>query len=337
LAHDADEPGDEGASKASSLIGGNAIRLRPPSPANDWSEWAGTAAEFGERVREAKAKQESRIKTFSELLVQYRAERGGERNPVHLGWGTLDSEIRGISDGQVLGIAARTAVGKTWGLNSIADFFGSTSVGAFVASLEMPGTEWAERQFAISENIAPEEVEKWAKGDTELDTTHFTKRMESVVVCDQSVELYDLPLLIVEARERLRVPLRTVIIDYLGLLGVRGRDAYERTSTIGKGLKELAKAEKVSVIVAMQLSRAGGDGSSEVTLEMLRDSGVLEESLDFLLGCWRPGKARDLDPSARSTLRNVMRVAVLKNRKGRDGRVVDLQFQEQSQKVYEPA
>jgi len=336
LAHDADEAGDEGAARAARLIGANSIRLRPPPSANDWSGWVGTPREFIAHVVEARSRKKSRIRTFDELLVQYRSERGGERDPIHLGWGTLDGEIRGISDGQVLGLAARTAVGKTWGLNSITDFFGSTSTGTLVASLEMPGVEWTERQFAISEDIAPEEVEKWAKGDTELDTTRFTQRMASVVVCDTSVDLYELPLLIGEARERLQTPLRAVIIDYLGLLGVRGRDAYERTSTIGKGIKELAKAESVSVIVAMQLSRAGGDGSTEVTLEMLRDSGVLEESLDFLLGCWRPGKAKELKPEERRSLHNVMRVAILKNRKGKEGRVVDLLFRERSQKVYEP-
>jgi replicative DNA helicase len=337
LAHDADEAGDEGAAKAARLCGANSVRLRPPDGYGDWSEWGGTPAEFVEQVRAARSRKETRVQTFSELLVQYRAERGGERDPVHIGWGTIDGEIRGLSDGQVLGVAARTAVGKTWGLNSIADFLGSTSIGTLVASLEMPGVEWTERQLAISQDIAPEEVEKWAKGDIELDTTQFIKRMESVVVCDQSVDLAELPLLVNEARERLRADVRTVIIDYLGLLGVRGRDAYERTSAIGKGLKELAKAERVGVIVAMQLSRAGGDGSTEVTLEMLRDSGVLEESLDFLLGCWRPGKARELSPGERTDLKNVMRVAVLKNRKGEEGRVVDLQFRKDSRKVFEPA
>ena len=337
LAHDADEAGDEGAARAAHLCGSSAVRLRPPVDAGDWGGWTGNTGEFVALVQAARSRKESRVRTFDELLDQYRAERTGERDPIHLGWGSIDGDIRGISDGQVLGVAARTAVGKTWGLNSIADFLGSTSIGTLVASLEMPGVEWAERQLAIAADIAPEEVEKWARGDIEIDTAEFTRKMDSVVVCDQSVELYDLPILIAEARERLHVPLRSVIVDYLGLLGVRGRDAYERTSTIGKGLKELAKSERVGVIVAMQLSRAGGDGSTEVTLEMLRDSGVLEESLDFLLGCWRPGKAKEITPLERRELMNVMRVAILKNRKGKEGRVVDLKFRDASQRVYEPA
>jgi len=333
LAHDNDSAGDTGAAKAARLVGSAAIRLSPPG--KDWGEFAGNFQDFAGLVSAARSNSRTRIKTFGELLEEYRVERSGSRDPVHLGWGSIDADIRGVSDGQVLGIAARTAVGKTWGLNSIIDFFGKTQIGTLVASLEMPGAEWAERQLAVFNDIAPEEVEKWAKGQRELDTTTFTKAMASIRLCDENAHMSELPILLNETRLRLSVPLRCIVIDYLGLLGVPGRDAYERTSAIGKGLKQLAKDEHISVIVAMQLSRAAGDGSTEVTLEMLRDSGVLEESLDFLIGCWRPGKSNLLSREEKKQLQNVMRVSILKNRKGREGRIVDLLFRPQSQRVYE--
>jgi replicative DNA helicase len=161
--------------------------------------------------------------------------------------------------------------------------------------------------------------------------------MRHALVVEEAVSLDDLPALLGEARKLLPVPLRLVLVDYLGLLGSEGRDAYERASRLGKGLKAVAKAQSVAIVVAMQLSRAGGDGSEEVTPVMLRDSGVLEESLDFLLGCWRPGRAKNLDPPDELNLRDVLRVAVLKNRKGRDGRVVDLRFRPESRRLYEEA
>ena len=101
-------------------------------------------------------------------------------------------------------------------------------------------------------------------------------------------------------------------------------------------MKTLAKAEQVAIVVALQVSRAGGDGSEPVTIAMLRDSGVLEESLDFLLGGWRPGKAAHLSPEEQVELRDVMRVAILKNRKGQDGRIVDLHFRAESRRLHEP-
>jgi replicative DNA helicase len=118
---------------------------------------------------------------------------------------------------------------------------------------------------------------------------------------------------------------------------VNARDAYERASMIGKELKAIAKSERVATIVAVQVNRAGGDGSEPVTLAMLRDSGVIEESLDFLLGAWRPGKAPDLSPPEALNLRDVLRVAILKNRKGLDGEVVDLRFDPDSRRLYEEA
>src|SRR4030095_13014082 len=152
----------------------------------------------------------------------------------------------------------------------------------------------------------------------------FLKRMEHTLLCEQPMRLDDVSYICAEARQQLKGPLLCVYVDYLGLLNAQGKDPYERTSVVGKGLKELAKDERVAVIVAMQLSRRGGDGTTPVTLEMMRDSGVIEESMDFLLGLWRPAEGG-----------KQMMVRVLKNRKGQSGRTVKLSFKEPSMQVME--
>jgi replicative DNA helicase len=279
-----------------------------------------------------------RVRSFGEFLTTYAEERSGPAlEPIRLGWGSIDAEIRGVSAGQVLGIAARTAVGKTWMLASIGESVSARSdSGILDASLEMPGPEYVERALAIHADVAPEQVEAWARqGELAERAASFLERMRNRLLVEEALSLTDLPAAFAEARERLSVPLRLVLIDYLGLVGGEGRTAYEIASSVGKGLKQLAKAEHVAIVVAMQLSRAGGDGSEPVTLSMLRDSGVIEESLDFLLGCWRPGKAQGLGPAEALELRDVMRVALLKNRKGADGRIVDLRFRELSRRLYE--
>ena len=282
----------------------------------------------------------SQVRTFAELLEQYQAERSAEdAKPVRLGFGSIDADIRGVSAGQVLGVAARTAVGKTWVLNSVLEQFAvRKDAGALVLSLELPGPEWAERQLAVHADVAPEQVEAWAREGVLLEFAKpFLERMRNVVAVDDPVQLTDLRRVFAAARRQLSAPLRLVTIDYLGLLTAEGKDAYQRASAIGLGLKLVAKQEQVAVVVAMQLSRAGGDGSTPVTIEMLRDSGVLEESLDFLLGCWRPEKAQNLGAMEAEDVRDLMRVAILKNRKGSDGRVVDLRFHRASRRLYEPA
>lgn len=278
----------------------------------------------------------ARVRTLDEWIADYDRERRLTTwNPIRLGFAALDADMRGISAGQVAAFAARAGVGKSWLLSTVAQNIAAEGeLGCLILTLEMPGAEWVERQLAIDADVAPEEVEVWSRqGELAQHSVDFLKRMQNTVMCEEFLNLKELPTVFNEARERLGTPLRAVLVDYAGLVDVDGRDAYERASKLGKGLKAVAKAEKVAMVVAMQLSRAGGDGSEPVKLDMLRDSGVLEESMDFILGAWRPDKAANLSPPDALELRNVLRVRLLKNRKGADGRVVDLRFRETSRRV----
>lgn len=280
------------------------------------------------------------LRTYEQLLKEYAKERGPGSDPVvRLGFGSLDAEMRGISPGQVCGIAARTSVGKTWALNTIEyNCTARDDMSIVSLSLEMPGLEWAERALAVHQDVAPEQVEGWARS-SELDryTDVFLKRTRNVLLCEDPCQIGQLGALVARGREMTGVPVRLVMIDYLGLLGAPGRDTYERASAVARGLKQFAKASRVSVVVAMQLSRAAGDGSIPVTLDMLRDSGALEEAVDFLIGCWRPGRATDQPEEAQLALQDTMRVRLLKNRKGHDGREVDLTFRPESRRLVEQA
>jgi hypothetical protein len=325
LALDADQPGEAGALKAQRMLFQRAVRVRPDR-GKDWCEWPGDCDDFVALVRREKSVASAALLTVDDLLMQYIDERVGTRPPIKLGWASLDNDLKGVGDGQVLGIAARTAVGKSWALASVADYTASTGVGGLICTLEMPGIDWIERQLAIAENVPPEMVESWVRqGLIASKVGHFREKFKNTLFCEKIISLDEMPTLIQAAKQRINVEFRAVFVDYLGLMDARGKDVYERVSSIGKGLKTVAKRESVAVVVAMQLSRAGGDGTKEVTLEMLRDSGVLEESMDFLLGCWR-----------QSGDKNTMFVRILKNRKGADGRKVELRFMEQSRKLIEP-
>jgi replicative DNA helicase len=279
--------------------------------------------------------QASPLRSYGELISAYARERSEHSPVVRLGFGSLDADMRGISPGQVCGFAARTAVGKTWALATV-EHNCMSSYGVLSLSLEMPGLEWAERALAIYADVAPEQVEIWARQKELVErAASFVAASRNVVLCEEPVHITNLGTLIEQARKR--VPVRVVMVDYLGLLTANGRDSYERASTIGKTLKEVAKRMQVCIVVAMQLSRAGGDGSTAVTLDMLRDSGVIEESMDFVIGCWRPGRNNAADPVEQLALQDVMRCQLLKNRKGPDGRVVDLTFREHSRKLFEQA
>jgi replicative DNA helicase len=279
------------------------------------------------------------IHKFEDLARQYIGERADPNlEPVRLGLGSLDARMRGVAPGQVCLVAARTGVGKTFMLGAILhNYTAREDSGCLVLSLEQPGPEWFERQFAIHEDIAHEQVEEWAKqGELGHHLMDFLERMRNVRLIEDSVQLENLVAAIESTRAELKVPLRLVMIDYLGLIGTTGRDAYERAARISRGLKRAAKQTHVAIVLAAQLSRQGGDGAEPVSLSMLRDSGTLEEDADFVIGMWRPGKAQDLGPADYDSLKNVLRVSLLKNRKGVDGQVIDLLFRPDSRRVYDP-
>jgi replicative DNA helicase len=277
------------------------------------------------------------LKGYEDLIREYQQRRSDPAGTVvRLGFGSLDADMRGISPGQVCGFAARTSVGKTWALNTV-EHNCMAAYGVLSLSLEMPGLEWAERALAIYADVPPEQVEIWARERRLVaEAAPFVAASRNVVLCEDAVHIQNLEGLIAAARRRVPA-LRVVMIDYLGLLSANGRDTYERASTIGKTLKDVAKRADVAVVVAMQLSRAGGDGSIPVTLDMLRDSGVIEESMDFVIGCWRPGRNTDADPAEQLALQDVMRCQLLKNRKGPENRIVDLVFRDRSRRLYEQA
>jgi len=49
----------------------------------------------------------------------------------------------------------------------------------------------------------------------------------------------------------------------------------------------MAKALNIPVVLVSQVSRKGGDGDIEISMEMGRGSGAIEEAADFVLGLWQ--------------------------------------------------
>lgn len=96
---------------------------------------------------------------------------------------------------------------------------------------------------------------------------------------------------------------------------------YDRVSTQAREIKELAKRHNCAVILAIQVNREqGGDGSRELTLGAARDSGVVEEAMDYLVGCRRMDYCATLTREQRQCYDGIIFMRVLKNRHGELGR-----------------
>jgi replicative DNA helicase len=124
------------------------------------------------------------------------------------------------------------------------------------------------------------------------------------------------------------VPLRLVTVDHLGLIGGdRRMSTYDRVSTQARELKELAKRFSVAVHVAIQVNReAGGDGSKELGLGAARDSGVIEEALDYLVAMRRLDRSQTLSAVERERYRDVLFCKVVKNRHGAPDREIAIRI-----------
>jgi replicative DNA helicase len=259
-----------------------------------------------------------RLKSVIYSLNEYhQILRGDHGQRVFLGYQPLDTLLRGIRPGQVMGIMGRAGVAKTAiAINVIANIFRrSDAHPVLFFSLEMPSAEVVARLYCIDNGETPERLDAYlskAQGDPRL--AAWTRRYRDLVIVDEGgLKIDDLGVIYKESEAYLgkRIPL--VLIDYLGLLRGPGPNSYERISNVSRELKNTAKRLSCSVLVLIQTSRQGGTGGDRVTLTMARDSGAIEEAVDFLLGVWRP------ELSERGGPEGELIMSVLKNRHGPTG------------------
>jgi hypothetical protein len=114
-----------------------------------------------------------------------------------------------------------------------------------------------------------------------------------------------------------------VFLDYMGYFarGFRG-EAYERTSEAIMVLKGLCKELLVTTITPHQVSRRGNDGE-EFGLESARDSGVVEETADFVLTMWMPDNTLGRADEEKS---GIVKLRIAKSRHGGKGQLLEYQF-----------
>ena len=249
------------------------------------------------------------------------------------GYADLDAVLRGVAPGEVLQILGRSGVGKTaFALNLVERMTATGQLPTLIFSLEQPGPELFERMASMTLGYAGREIEERTRIEDPVITCRLVEvcqQWHHVVVVDRPCSIEKLDHLLTEAQagalwaDRLRV----VVVDYLGLIVPRrATSAYEHTSEAAKALKHLAKTHQVAVVSLCQIGRDGEEGGEPVTIQMARDSGVVEETADYLLGIWRPELSSRLSKEERGKVRGEFKVRVLKNRSGPAPRTVTLRF-----------
>lgn len=242
---------------------------------------------------------------------------------VTLGLDVLDGIIGGIRAGEVLGLLGRPGIGKTVFLSHIAKATADAGFGQVFFSLEMPGSQIVGRLKQMLYGVSRYQLE----ADTRLsrcDEGKYRRTFDKLVIVDSP------GLSVAEMSRRVRqiqrgplrdVPVGLIIIDHLGLIGGdRSLATYDRVSVQAREIKELAKRLGCAVVLAVQVNReAGGDGSRELGLGSARDSGVVEEAMDYMVGIRRIDRSLTLSPFERERFKDVIFTKVIKNRHGAPG------------------
>lgn len=240
---------------------------------------------------------------------------------VYLGLPQLDETISGIRRGEVCGLMARPGIGKTLVLAHLTHGVAEADVvGHVFFSLEMPAAQIVSRLQQRIYGLGRHGREE-ASREGRLNADTYRQLFGSLLIVDTpglSVgQMEGLLRRIVDGPFRGK-QLGLVTIDHLGLIGGdRKLTTYDRVSVQAREIKELAKRFQCAVMLAVQVNReAGGDGSRELGLGSARDSGVVEEAMDYLVGLRRLDRSLTLAPCDRDKYQNVIFAKVIKNRHG---------------------
>lgn len=324
LGTDPDTAGREGGERLAALIGSRARMLKWPDffldqaqadglPLKeiDWSVWIGRYGATWQMVaamlREASGR---RLATMAEAGHRYRNQPKGLG--LRTGFAELDAWLEpGLLPGQVVVPIAKTGTGKTVFLCNLA--YNMRFRRVLFVTLEMTAEEIYMRMARIFRFYNPRATSE----EVEL-------ALSNILICDENrLSESDFAELIEEYEIEKGERPECVLVDYLGYYarGAKGGSPYEKVSNAVMQLKAEAKTHHCVVVAPHQVSRGAKEGQP-IEMDDARDSGVVEETADFMISIFRPDDALDIQrqPSGK------IRMEILKSRHGNKGKITTLQM-----------
>jgi replicative DNA helicase len=206
------------------------------------------------------------------------------------GYPSLDRLTFGFKPGNLIVLAGRPSSGKTaWGCGNLPMRIAGRGDAVFIASLEQPINELAERFIAIGSKVS------WNRA-RENDLSED----ESQEILDTCARVSELPICVDDRRgvtvrqiaAMLRATMRQneikiAIVDYLQLVEPDDRrlPREQQVSSITRQLRNLAGQLKIPIIVLAQLNRdiEKREKDKRPRLSDLRESGAIEQDADMVL------------------------------------------------------
>ena len=228
----------------------------------------------------------------------------------------LDSLIGGLRGGATYIIAARSSMGKTALMCSIANHVGKYKP-CYIATLEMPRREIASRLMAIDANLNIGNAKNWTDEDY-LKLTNAAATLKDLNITIDHEEGLSLAKLRARTRRMKRTKgLGCIFVDYIQLMKAKADTREREVALISEGLKSLAKELDVPVVALAQLNRdCDKRADKRPLMSDLRESGSIEQDADVIIMLYRD-EVYNKDTQYKGTAELLVR----KNRHGAIGEV----------------
>ena len=249
---------------------------------------------------------------------------------VPTGFEELDKLTTGLHPGELIIIAGRPAMGKTtFGINIVHHAALKENIPSLIFSLEMTEDQLVQRMLCSEAEVDGQDLRKgFVKGED------WTRLARAAATLSQTpIYIDDTPAItVMEMRSRARrikskMGLDLIIVDYLQLMGSRGRHENRQMeiSEISRSLKYMAKELGCPVIALSQLSRAVESRKDmRPQLSDLRESGAIEQDADVVMMLYRPEyyKIEEIQINKnKENSKGIAEVIIAKQRNGPPGSV----------------
>lgn len=260
------------------------------------------------------------------MLEEYRSYlKTLTQNRFITGISEIDKRIRGVAGGEVLTFIARAGSFKTAMLqNLLKNYIQNSSWGAIFFSIEMPISSVTERYHGILGGVSGREVEELylstmegSEKQRKMLEDALIRDLKNLLVVPVKVSISDIASYVRLIEQEFSIKIGVIGIDYLGLMDGPGLNEYEIISRLSRDIKNMAKMLNLPVVLLSQVSRKGGGGEVEISLDMGRGSGAIEEGADFILGLWQSERKKSAIEDQEPEYDLICRI--LKNRKGPKG------------------
>lgn len=284
LVFDRDQAGEKAANKLVVRFGSKVRRIHLSAEGTkcDPTEWfqIHTSEEFQGLVNAAC--RTGLLVTVKEAVAEFESIQG--TSGLKFNFELLDLMIDpGLQPAQLMILLAKTGTGKTLMLLNLMHRMrmapGQGHLRFLFVSLEQTRGEWWDRARRIHRfynlESSEAEAERWWQ--------------DNLMIVDKNrLTEHDLHQVVEEYAEGMGQMPDVICLDYLGYFARSFKgEGYERSSMAAMALKGIGKEYRVPIIAPHQVNRGAREGE-EFGADAARESGVIEETADFLFTVWSP-------------------------------------------------